>query len=284
MKSLNVGREILKAVGGVFAAYEWNDSTKMPRAWHSKVGDIGYRVWRQIKLGLSSERASSIPDPLWYHMDEAIEFDPTTELPIRNGAAYMINRAREFDKRPGVMPHADREAPFYGIANGQWVVAGMFTKTFTRLSTMESGVESARHAVNAILHDIAMRRRGGGIMGDLAPIYNLEDDEIDDFAALKRIDEELMRRNLPHAMDILRVEEVAEAMLGKTESGESMATEMFKLLQSALKVAEGDQPFRDVANERIQTHIDAGIDQLARSAHDLVQRLMKPFESDHRRD
>ena len=58
---------------------------------------------------------------------------------------------------------------FYEVANGQWVVAGMFTKTYTRLATMEMSVE-------------------------------VEDHEVEDLAFLKRIDEQLLAEGLPQQL------------------------------------------------------------------------------------
>jgi hypothetical protein len=86
---------------------------------------------------------------------------------------------------------------------GNIVFAGTYMKTFTRLTTMESANESARHAVNAILDD-------AGIACDRCEIWDIEDFEFDDLAWFKELDRSLMERKRPHFMDTLRWKELPE--------------------------------------------------------------------------
>jgi len=211
-------------------------------AWQSTRMGIAAAVWRQIKLGLDPVQAKAVPDPLWFHIDDNLEFHPTSKpddgddgTVSRNNSPFQINLVGDFDLRPGkglALPPEIRDdsgtrqpgptPEFYEIANHQWLVAGMFTKTYTRLSTMELGVESARHAVNGLLHGLVKDGKGqipGKIMGDLCRIENPERYEIDDLAFLKRIDEQLFAEGLPHFVDILGLEDAVLTVKRMRERG-----------------------------------------------------------------
>jgi hypothetical protein len=73
---------------------------------------------------------------------------------------------------------------------------------------MEAANESARHGVNAILHQLVEDERS--LFGDLCEIWNPEDYELPDLEPLKELDEALMREGLPHILDIFRTSEFLE--------------------------------------------------------------------------
>jgi hypothetical protein len=240
-------------------------------AWQSDPQEIARAVWRQIKLGLDSFSALALPDPLWFHLDDNLEFevDPNTQKPVKvkdNWSPFQINPLREFDQRPGVgtkMPpeiydgsgDIDRtKFDFYQVANDQWVVAGMFTKTYTRLATMELAVESARHAVNAILHHIVVPPAGelrgaaraariGKIVGDFCSIESPERREIEDLAFLKRIDEQLIAEGLPHFLDIIALEDAVLMMKRIRQRGlfaDSPLDHALRLLRVAMRTGRSE--------------------------------------------
>jgi hypothetical protein len=156
----------------------------------------------------------------------------------------MIALPRQFEMRPGsrdkeLDPGADTTFSYptanphdtymgikYAISNSKWVLCASYMRSYTRINTMEAAVEIGRHAANAIIEKASMplppdvdpaksssrSRRGARTLrlgtptpfGNLCDIYNLERDENPNFEALKRLDTELMKENLPHFLDILR--------------------------------------------------------------------------------
>lgn len=112
----------------------------------------------------------------------------------------------------------------YEVYFSNLVFAGTHMRTFTRMGTMESANESARHAVNAILDHLTSRQDGfkvnpqpvekkltGGIreaniperlatpFGDYCDTWDLEENEIADFDILKAIDKHLFETRKEHA-------------------------------------------------------------------------------------
>ncbi|MDF2696128.1 MAG: hypothetical protein K0S65_4511, partial [Labilithrix sp.] len=145
-------------------------------AWDSTYDQLGEQVWMQISndlrtapLGPSPLR---LPRPTWFHVDDNLEFgdrDGKKGVVVRNGSPYLVPITSDWERRPGPEPF-DPNAPDAPVANtsperGVWtaphggypvhwgslVYAGIYLKTFTRMTTMESANESGRHAVNAIL-------------------------------------------------------------------------------------------------------------------------------------
>lgn len=187
-------------------------------AWSSSIGDIQTSVWRQVKETLGQKPE----EPAFFHLDHGIELaDPRAPTererkPKRNRTPYLITRPEDWPLRPG-------DPAGYSVAGrwvddklvgGGWVVAGTFMKTFTRLTTMESANESARHAVNALLREIAPD-------APLCEVRNLETEELADLRPLKDLDDKLFQEGLPHMMDTLRTDEWARALLTQTPACES---------------------------------------------------------------
>ena len=197
--------------------------------WTRTPDSIGREVWCQMNAGIGV-LDEKLPDPLWYHIDDDLRFHDNNRGVSSNGTPYLLSFPKDFARRPGrVRLVRDPRAPerralvedfaydvtfskakdFRGV-----VLAGSYMKTFTRLATMESANESARHAVNAILHDCDVRekdrkeRRLHGRTGQPCHTWNIEDDEFPDLAWLKDLDARLFERGMPHFIDILDLDSI----------------------------------------------------------------------------
>lgn len=217
--------------------------------------EIAHEVWRQMTDALPHE--GDYPEPAWYTMDQNILFAPAAGeapgkpsltghgLPVKNLTPYLVPIAGDWDRRPGAEPWnpgdgsvAESFEPMdealwqaghggYLIHWNKLVFAGVYKKTFTRLTTMEAACESGRHAVNAILdhaiheksgrtdprsepgqiwsipQSLSTRRTGYPVrrpspLGDYCNVWNIEQHEIPDFEFAKQIDRWLFERGLPH--------------------------------------------------------------------------------------
>ena len=163
----------------------------------------------------------------------------------------------------------------YWVHFGQVVFGGTYLRTLTRLTTMESANESARHAVNAILDHVAGAAAIEGRapidsprcaavpsgVGDYCPIWSWERYEFAELDFLKDVDSELLRRGLPHLWDILELDELplllpertSEPMLEvlrlladrlEEQLGSPDPTATEALARSRGRVAHGEGPFR----------------------------------------
>jgi hypothetical protein len=144
--------------------------------------DIAVEAWRQIKQAAGAAEGG-VADPLWYSIDRNVLFANARKgrgsvdgdrsdgngIPMSNQTPYLMPVVSDWDARPGADPWDPKgigaARPFESKTGGIWqadhggyllhwnrlVFAGAYTRTFTRLTTMESACESARHAVNAIL-------------------------------------------------------------------------------------------------------------------------------------
>jgi hypothetical protein len=128
----------------------------------------------------------------------------------------------------------------YGLGFRRWVLCGTFMATHTRMTTMESANESARHAVAAILRRLQQPDTSETVREILvdglgyqienlenntynwasahrayeAPeTWNPEDDELDDLDFFRRVDRRLMDLGLDHFMDIVKFDEKLEHAL-----------------------------------------------------------------------
>jgi len=173
----------------------------------------------------AAQRAIDVEDngeltPSCYHLDQNIVFRRellseeaegrrARRVPrdiAKNLSPYLINRPGEWKLRPGRLHEPARRHDGYELQNGAWILAGTYMKTFTRLTTMESANESARHAVNAVLN--ATRAPG-----DRCMIWDPEEWELPDFAALRSIDAKLYKDGYPHMVEILGLDSIPEALL-----------------------------------------------------------------------
>ena len=179
-------------------------------AWESSPEELAREVWCQIVRGLRqrSERPrapldrspptlpfAAPPEPLYYHIDSSMVFKEDGSGVLENKAPLLINRPGEWRLRPG-------DPGRYQVYFDRLVFAGTYMKTYTRLTTMEAANESARHAVNAILLE-AERAAPTGRAGNLCSIWPLEEREIEDLRFLRDLDARLVKRGLPHLLDIL---------------------------------------------------------------------------------
>lgn len=208
--------------------------------------EIALEVWRQIKddLGLAHQNVADIlPTPRWYALDQNLEFCGETGRLLRNMAPYLVPIVDDWNNRPGPEPWKPggefrptlmgQNHVWQAGHGGAWVhfhslvFAGTYLKTFTRLTTMESANESARHAVNAILdHWLWDRSKGqdqraeAGLdwlvpygypgdfhsnpvrqptpIGDYCYIEDMEDHEIPSLQPIRDLDALLFEHGLPH--------------------------------------------------------------------------------------
>jgi hypothetical protein len=224
-------------------------------AWDSTKERIGEQVWLQLGKDLVSEpdgpSPQRIPRPTWFHLDDNIEFgdrDGKKGVVVRNATPYLVPITSDWSRRPGPEPFDPSvpNAPVpprppqagvwtalhggYPIHWGSLVYAGIYLKTFTRMTTMESANESARHAVNAII-DHYNAHHGATVappapapdrrpdpfsleadevlpvyFGDHCGIWNIERYEDASFDTLKAVDQVLFDLGLPHVFDLLGVE------------------------------------------------------------------------------
>jgi hypothetical protein len=182
-------------------------------AWESTGDEIAAEVWRQVKATLGG--ATDVAEPVLYHLDENLVDGPGGR---HNQTPLIINRAGEFRRRPG-------EPEKYRLHDGRLVFAGICMQTYTRLTTMESANESARHAVNAIL-------KAEGFEGDPCMVVDPEDHEFQDLRWLVELDRRLWKLGLPHVLDILGTERAMALLYDPSE------------LQRAIKQVAGSLGWR----------------------------------------
>lgn len=214
--------------------------------------ELAKEVWRQIEDGLS-DGAWLPPVPFAYHIDDDMLYGERSreeqakrkdgkegtkrtvkrELPVANDSPYLVNLAGDWAKRPGEgHPHMGYEVMYHNL-----VLAGSYMRTHTRLATMEAANESGRHAVNAILRHLRKTYPEERFPGD-CPTWNPENEEVDDLDLAKRIDHDLFTAGLPHALDILGVEELVDFEAPRGAPGDptdGRATLAEELLSRALE-------------------------------------------------
>lgn len=192
-------------------------------AIHASPQEIADETWMQIRQNLPSALRDEMSPPNWYHLDRYLHFEADGTF-RHNGAPFLINRPRDNAWRPGVevpeplpgVPGTDRPDPEppidelakvgggirYQMSREGWFVAGPHMRTFTHMTTMESANESARHAVNALLHAHASRA-GGKMLGEFCRVWSPEECGLEDVAPLRELDRQLVARKLPHFIEIL---------------------------------------------------------------------------------
>jgi len=206
---------VLSVVVGAFDVEGYNGKT----AWKCSSDEFAREVWAQIMRSLRASGSPVPPFPRYHVIDRALKFD--NEGIKSNETPFLVN-AVDFDSAFSELPGE------YQVHDEGIVFAGTYLRTFTRLVTMESANESARHAVNAIIRH--GREQKGKDTGQECEVFDPEEHEIDELAPFKEIDAGLIERGLPHWMDILRVEErVQEAF----DSGErSLERALLKAFES----------------------------------------------------
>jgi uncharacterized protein with NAD-binding domain and iron-sulfur cluster len=205
------------------------------QAWTCTRPQIAEEIWNQLVHALAPGQEAKVPRPRYWHLDTNLVTGSKGVL--RNESPLLINLAGEWEARPGELappgwmrwdlsqPTSREVWPGYCIAD-RIVLAGNYMKTYTRLTTMESANESARHAVNAILYDRANRTEDGNtevnkttILPQPCDIWPIEEREVDDFDFLRELDEILYDRNLDHFIEILDIHEwIGSALHGTTRT------------------------------------------------------------------
>lgn len=176
-------------------------------AWQIPPAELAEEVWFQIRESVRSAPQYgpefALPEPRFWRLNDDLEW-LEDQGHYRNRNPFLICRPGEWASRPGEVPTRDRDGEISGgfdVYHGI-VVAGTYTKTFTRLTSMEAANESGRHAANAILQHAnlaALKAR--------APVWDIEEREMEDLLWLKELDARYLARGLDHPLDDPRIEE-----------------------------------------------------------------------------
>jgi hypothetical protein len=176
--------------------------------------ELAEEVWAQVKDGLQGPRPlvtrtgggefNDCPEPIYWHLDDNIQYDKEG---YKNASPFHIQPPGKWQGLPGELGEGG-----YSVENGI-AICGMFTKTYTRIPSMEAANESARHAVNAILRHSQYRATNTP-----CDVWNPEDREIDDFAWLKEWDARLKARGQAHFVEIFGIDRlVRDGLRGGAE-------------------------------------------------------------------
>ncbi|OBC11597.1 oxidoreductase [Mycobacterium sp. 852013-50091_SCH5140682] len=225
--------------------------------------EIATEVWRQIVWALTSDvdnvAEALMPWPTWYALDRGLVMGDGPGQghgkAVRNETPYLVPIVGDWENRPGPdpwNPHGGswgtrpteetwlrelRERNVWQARHGGYqvhhnsvVFAGTWTKTFTRMTSMEAACESARHAVNAILDHYIWVASGGtdhrenttldwrfpydfldqgysspvrmpSPAGDYCYVFDIENREPADARPLRTLDGQYCREALPHPLD-----------------------------------------------------------------------------------
>jgi hypothetical protein len=220
--------------------------------------ELAAEVWRQIVIAITSDvdnvPEALIPWPAWYALDRNLTMNAGAGRAVRNGAPYLVPIVGDWPNRPGADPWnpngsswttRPREAQWlkdleqhnvwqarhggYQVHHNSVVFAGTWTKTFTRMTSMEAACESARHAVNAILDHYVWVESGGvdrretttldwrapfgfqqgfstpirmpSPAGDYCYVFDIENREPLDTRAPRNLDTQYYLASLPHPLD-----------------------------------------------------------------------------------
>ncbi|MGV9798301.1 FAD-dependent oxidoreductase [Mycobacterium sp. NPDC003449] len=248
--------------------------------------EIATEVWRQIVSALTSDvdnvAEALIPWPAWYALDRGLVMSggPGQGFgrAVRNETPYLVPIVGDWPNRPGADPWNPHGTSWttrpsedawledleqrdvwqarhggYQVHHNSVVFAGTWTKTFTRMTSMEAACESARHAVNAILDHYIWVESGGadrrekttldwrfpyGFLdqglsspvrmpspaGDYCYVFDLENREPADTRPLRSLDSRYSLESLPHPLDPLDAVAGGASTLPFVPGGLSMTT------------------------------------------------------------
>lgn len=219
--------------------------------------EIAAEVWRQIVAALTSGTPGvaedMLPWPVWYALDRGLVTGHGRI--VRNESPYLVPIVGDWANRPGEDPWNPHGTSWttrpteewwiddlerrnvwqarhggYQVHDNSVVFAGTWTKTFTRMTSMEAACESARHAVNAILdHYVWVQSEGldrrenttlqwdfpYGFLdqslsspirmptpaGDYCYVFDVENREPADTRALRILDSEYCLQSIPHPFE-----------------------------------------------------------------------------------
>lgn len=189
----------------IIGAWDVRSPVTKRTAWESAPEELAAEVWRQLRAGLQgpndprlgdidSDEMVEVPSPIYWRLDDGLDYH---DGKFTNATPFVMTQAKTWNTRPGRLPlltpeedgRQGRGAPEAYAVFGNVVLAGTYMKTFTRLTTMESANESARHAVNAILTDPARPKTQRP--SKLCKIFPLEHREPADLGIIKDIDAKL---------------------------------------------------------------------------------------------
>jgi uncharacterized protein with NAD-binding domain and iron-sulfur cluster len=226
--------------------------------------ELATEVWRQIVRAITSDvdnvPEALVPWPAWYALDRNLIMTAGPgqgESPaVRNKAPYLVPIVGDWPNRPGADPWNPNGSSWttrpaearwledleqrnvwqarhggYQVHHNSVVFAGTWTKTFTRMTSMEAACESGRHAVNAILDHYIWVESGGidrrekttldwrvpfgfqqnfstpirmpSPAGDYCYVFDIENREPLDTRALRNLDTQYYLASLPHPLDPL---------------------------------------------------------------------------------
>ncbi|WP_458317364.1 FAD-dependent oxidoreductase [Mycolicibacterium brisbanense] len=225
--------------------------------------EIAAEVWRQIVWALTSDvdnvAEALMPWPTWYALDRGLVMGDGPGQghgkAVRNETPYLVPIVGDWENRPGPDPWNPHGGSWgtrpteetwledlrqrnvwqarhggYQVHHNSVVFAGTWTKTFTRMTSMEAACESARHAVNAILDHYIWVASGGtdhrenttldwrfpydfldqgysspvrmpSPAGDYCYVFDIENREPADARPLRTLDGQYCREALPHPLD-----------------------------------------------------------------------------------
>jgi uncharacterized protein with NAD-binding domain and iron-sulfur cluster len=225
--------------------------------------EIADEVWRQIVSALTSDvdnvAEALMPWPTWYALDRGLVMGNGPGQghgkAVRNETPYLVPIVGDWENRPGADPWNPHGTSWgsrpteeswledlrqrnvwqarhggYEVHHNSVVFAGTWTKTFTRMTSMEAACESARHAVNAILDHYIWVASGGADhrekttldwrfpydfldqgysspvrmpspAGDYCYVFDIENREPADARPLRTLDGQYCRESLPHPLD-----------------------------------------------------------------------------------
>lgn len=225
--------------------------------------EIAAEVWRQIVVALTrgADRPPEtlLPWPAWYALDRGLVMagdGQGTGCPVFNRTPYLVPIIGDWPNRPGGDPWNPHGSSWfstppaevwlddlerrhvwqaghggYQVHHNSVVFAGTWTKTFTRMTSMEAACESGRHAVNAILDHYVWVESDGldrrddtslnwrfpyGFLdqghsspvrmptpaGDYCYIFDIENREPAETRVLRVLDARYYERSLPHPLDV----------------------------------------------------------------------------------
>jgi hypothetical protein len=228
--------------------------------------ELAAEVWRQIVTAMAGE-VDNVPEalfpvPAWYALDRNLVLADAPAgrgdgAPVRNEAPYLVPIVGDWSNRPDGEPWNPAGSSWitrptedqwledleqghvwqarhggYQIHHNSLVLAGTWTRTFTRITSMEAACESARHAVNAILDHYIWVETGGADRrenitinwripfdfldqgfsspirlpspaGDYCFVFDIENREPLETRSLRDLDARYHQAALPHPLDTL---------------------------------------------------------------------------------
>lgn len=222
--------------------------------------ELAGEVWRQIVSTLTSDADTAaeaiVPWPVWYALDRNLVTSEDDGRIVRNEAPYLVPIVGDWPNRPDGEPWNPHGTSWtsrpteqrwnedleqrgvwqarhggYQVHHNSVVFAGTWTRTFTRMTSMEAACESARHAVNAMLDHYVWVETGGADRrerttldwrfpfdfldqgfsspvrlpspaGDYCYVFDIENREPLDTRGLRMLDSQRCLASQPHLLDV----------------------------------------------------------------------------------